>query len=195
MLTQALIFVLETFFGLFALCLLLRFFLQLMRAPARNPLSYFLGALTDFIVVPVRRTVPGVGGLDLSTLILSWLCEFVLIALVRWVQGADFGPAVGTVLVVLGLLAAVRLVRWLIYVVMVAVIAQALLTWVSPYSPAMPVLNSLARPFLRIFQRRIPPIGNVDLSPLFVLVVCQLLLILVVAWLEGALIAALRPSF
>jgi YggT family protein len=69
----------------------------------------------------------------------------------------------------------------------IAVIIQAVLTWVSPYSPAMPLLNSLTRPFLRVFQRRIPPIGNVDLSPLFLLVVCQLLLFLV-AWIEAEVV-------
>src|SRR4249919_2818642 len=59
MLTQALAFLLETFLGLFALALLLRFYLQLLRAPARNPLSTFLAALTDWIVVPARRVIPG----------------------------------------------------------------------------------------------------------------------------------------
>ena len=78
MLTQALQFLLEVFVGLFALALLLRFFLQWLRAPVRNPLSYFLGALTDWIVVPARRVIPGLWGLDLATLLLAWLMEFVL---------------------------------------------------------------------------------------------------------------------
>jgi YggT family protein len=69
---------------------------------------------------------------------------------------------------------------------MVTVIVQAVLTWINPYSPVMPLLNSLARPFLRIFQRLIPPIGNVDLSPLFVVIVCQLLLMVPIAFLEAA---------
>jgi YggT family protein len=74
-----------------------------------------------------------------------------------------------------------------LYILIVAVIAQAVLTWVAPYSPAMPMLNSVTRPFLGPFQRRIPPVGNVDLSPIFLLVTCQLLLF-VVAWLESALV-------
>jgi len=61
---------------------------------------------------------------------------------------------------------------------------QVVLSWVSPHSPVMPLLNGMTRPVLRVFQRRIPPIGNVDLSPLFALVVIQLLLMLPVAWLE-----------
>jgi len=64
---------------------------------------------------------------------------------------------------------------------------QAILSWVSPYSPAAPLLNSIARPFLRVFQKRVPPVGNVDLSPLFVLVVCQIVL-MATAWLEGSVV-------
>ena len=70
-----------------------------------------------------------------------------------------------------------------IWILIVTVTVQAVLTWVSPYSPARPLLNRLVSPFLRVFQRRVPPVGNVDLSPLFVLVVCYLLL-MVVLWLE-----------
>ncbi|MEE8618304.1 MAG: YggT family protein, partial [Nitrosomonadaceae bacterium] len=62
------------------------------------------------------------------------------------------------------------------YIVMIAVIVQAVLSWFSPYSPMAPLLDSFTRPFLRIFRERIPPIGNIDLSPLFVLVIIQLLL-------------------
>ena len=64
-------------------------------------------------------------------------------------------------------------------------VVQAVLTWVNPYSPIAPLLNSMTRPFLRVFQRLVPPIGNVDLSPLFVIVICQLLLMLPVAYLEA----------
>jgi len=70
---------------------------------------------------------------------------------------------------------------------MAAVIVQVVLSWVGPYSPLMPLANSMTRPFLRALQRRVPPIGNVDLSPLFVLVVIQLLLMLPIAWAEGSL--------
>jgi YggT family protein len=68
---------------------------------------------------------------------------------------------------------------------------QAVLTWVNPYSPVMPLLNSLSRPFLRVFRRFVPPIGNVDLSPLFVVIACQLLLMLPIALAEGAIMKLL----
>ena len=187
---QALQFLLETFLGLFALALLLRFFLQWLRAPARNPLAYFLSALTDWIVVPARRVIPGLWGLDLATLLLAWLTEVVLILATYWLKGSGLEPAAGVSLVLIGFLAAVQLVKLSLWILMIAVIVQALLSWLSPFSPAMPLLNSLVRPFLRVFQKRIPPVGNVDLSPLFVVVVCQLLL-MAVAWLE---VVAVRAS-
>ncbi len=173
---QALIFLLETFLGLFALALLLRFHLQAVRAPARNPLSYFLGSLTDFIVRPARRVVPGLWGYDMSTLLLSWLTELVLVVLVLMLKGWSMGPGVGTAIVAICLLAALNLLRLFLYILMVAVIAQAVLSLIGRHNPAAPILNSMTRPFLGIFQRRIPPVGNVDLSPLFVLVICQVLL-------------------
>lgn len=173
---QVLIFLLETFLGLFALALVLRFFLQVVRAPARNPLSHFLSALTDFIVRPTRRVVPGLWGYDLSTLLLAWITELVLVGLVLALKGWQPGPNVGAAAIGIFLLAALNLLKLFLYILMVAVIAQAILSLIGRYNPATPILNAMTRPFLGIFQRRIPPVGNVDLSPLFVLVICQVLI-------------------
>jgi YggT family protein len=186
MLNNAIVFLLETFLGLFALALLLRFYLQALRAPARNPLSTFLGALTDWIVVPARRVIPGLWGMDLSTLVLAWATEVVLLVAKFSLGGPETGGAVGAAMIALLLLGAVEVIKLSVYILLVAVILQVVLSWVAPYSPAMPMLNSLTRPFLGPLQRRIPPVGNVDLSPIFLLVGCQLLLFLV-AWVETAL--------
>ncbi|MEO8038921.1 MAG: YggT family protein [Betaproteobacteria bacterium] len=187
MLSQALVFLLQTFLGLLALALLLRFFLQLVRAPARNPVSQFLAALTDFAVRPARRIIPGLWGIDLSTLVLAWIVEFVLLLAVLWIVGQGFGGDVGISVLALILLAALNVLRLSIYILMGALIVQAVLSWVAPQSPIAPVANTLTRPFLRPLQRRIPPIGAVDLSPLFAIVACQLILMLPVAWLESVI--------
>ena len=79
-----------------------------------------------------------------------------------------------------------EIVKLSLYILMFAVIAQAVLSWVAPYSPAMSLLNTMVRPFLTPFQRRIPTIGNVDISPLFLIVFIQILLF-VVAWLKANL--------
>lgn len=184
MISGALIFLVNTAFDLFAVALLLRFFMQWARAPLRNPLSEFLNALTDWMVRPARRFIPGLWGLDLATLVLAWLLMMIELAIVFQIRGYQFGPQAGLAFAALVLLAAVVLVKLLIYIVMVVVVVQAVLTWVNPYSPVTPLLNSLSRPFLRVFRRFIPPIGNVDLSPLFVVIVCQLLLMLPIYFME-----------
>ena len=186
MLTNALIFLVNTVFGLFVVALLLRFYLQWVRASYRNPLSEFLQALTDFMVRPARRLIPGLWGLDLATLALAWLVQLVEILIVLQIKDYGLGPAAGQTFAAAALLALVMLVKIGLYIVMAAVIVQVVLSWVGPYSPLMPLANSMTRPFLRVFQRRVPPIGNVDLSPLFALVVIQLLLMLPVAYLEAA---------
>jgi YggT family protein len=187
MITRALIFLIETAAGLYTLLLLLRFYLQWARAPQRNPLSDFINALTNFAVRPARRVIPGLWGMDLASLLLAWLVQFVDLFLVLQLRGYEFGAAPGQAIFAMMLLAAVMLVRLGLYIVIVVLIAQAVLSWVNPYSPIAPLLNALSRPFLRPFQRLIPPVANVDLSPLFVIIACQLLLMLPVAYLEGAL--------
>ena len=183
---QALIFLLEVFLGLFSLALLLRFYLQAVRAPARNPLSQFLAALTDLIVRPTRRVIPGLWGYDLSTLLLAWLTEMLLLAGVLALKGYQLGPGVGSAFIGLMLLAALSLLKLFIYILMVAVFAQAILSFVAPRGPVTSVLASLTRPFLGLFRRRVPPVGGVDLSPLFVLVICQVLLMWPLDSLEHA---------
>ena len=187
MIAGALVFLVETLGGLFTVALLLRFLLQWTRAAQRGPVSDFFNALTNFAVRPARRVIPGLWGLDLATLVLAWLTQLIEVALVLQLRGYDFGPAAGPAIVALLLLAAVMVLRFLLYIVIVVVILQAVLSWVNPYSPIAPLLNALTRPLLRPFQRRIPPLANVDLSPLFVIIVCQLLLMLPVAYAESAL--------
>lgn len=187
MLAQTLIFLITTVGDLFVLALLLRFILQWVRAPARNQLSEFVAALTDFVVRPARRVIPGWWGLDLATLVLAWLAAMLQLWLVLQIKGYMPGSAVGAVPAVIAGLAALEIARLAVYVVMVAVILQAVLSWVNPYNPLGPLLGSVTRPFLRPFQKWVPTIANVDLSPLFVLLICQLLLAVPLVWLEATL--------
>jgi YggT family protein len=184
MLSQALLFLVETVLGLFGLALLMRFYLQLVRAPYRNPLSQFITAITDFAVLPARRIIPGLWGMDLATLALAWLIQFVELFLVRELEGRSLGAMPGLALTGLALLAVVMLFKTSVYILMVAVLVQAVLSWVNPHTPIAPVLDALTRPFLGPIQRRLPPLGGVDLSPLFLLIALQLVLMLPTAWLE-----------
>lgn len=184
MLTQAAQFLLETVFGLFVLAALLRFYLQLMRAPFRNPFSQFVAALTDFAVRPLRRVIPGLFGLDLASLLLAWLVEFLLLLALFWLGGFFLLKSGPSVFLAIFFLAAVKLLKISIYILLGAVFVQAILSWVNPYSPLAPVLHSLTEPFLGPVRRFIPPLANVDLSPLVIFLICELLLMVPVAWLE-----------
>jgi len=177
-------FLVETVVGLFSLALLLRFYLQLVRAPYRNPVSQFLCALTDFIVIPARRVIPGLWGMDLASLVLAWLTETILLVALLALRGVELRSALGSVIVAIALLAAIKIVKMSIYILMVAVIIQAILSWMNPYSPIAPLLNSLTQPFLRPLQKRIPMVANVDLSPLVLIIALQLVLMVPIAWLE-----------
>jgi YggT family protein len=176
MLNQILIFLLDTLLGLFSLALLLRFYMQLLRAPYRNPLSHFVIALTDFLVKPARRIIPSFRNMDLSTLLLAWLMQTIMLAGMYKLQGYSFGSNIGLATGALALLGMVGIIRMTLYIIMAAVIIQAILSWINPYSPLAPLLDSFTRPFLGVIRARIPPIGNIDLSPLFVLVIIQMLL-------------------
>ena len=144
-----------------------------------------MAALTDFGVRPARRFIPGLWGYDLSSLVLAWAVQFVLVGSVLVIKDYQFTGPIGTDLVGIIGLSAVNLLKLTVYIVLIATIVQAVLSWINPYSPAAPILHAMTRPFLRVFQRRLPPIGGVDLSPLFVLVVCQILLMWPVLYLRA----------
>jgi YggT family protein len=177
MLSQILHFLLDTLFGFFVFVLLARFYLQLMRAPFRNPLGQFIIALTNWLVVPARRVIPGMFGLDLSSFLLAWLIEALLLMLLYLLRGGGLPSGPGAMLGMLLSLGLIELARYSLYLLIGVILVQAVISWINPYAPLAPLFNALAAPFLRPFRRVVPPIGNVDLSPLFVLVTAQLLLI------------------
>lgn len=173
MLAQIGVFLVDAVFSFFVFVLLARFHFQWLRVPFRNPLGEFVLATTNWLVVPARRVVPGFAGLDLATLLLA----FVVQALGLWAQATIVGaePGLGT----LAAIAAVDLVRYSLYILVFAVIVQAVLSWVNPYTPLAPAFDTLTRPFLRPLRRFVPPVGNVDLTPLILLLVLYVVLIVV----------------
>jgi YggT family protein len=168
-----------TAFGFFVYALLLRFHMQWLRAPFRNPIGQFVSALTDWVVRPARRVVPGLFGLDLASILIAWIVEALMLVLLYWLRGVSFaGTAPGIAAGMLFTLAAMELVRASLYLLIGVVIVQVIISWVNPHAPLAPVFDALTRPFYALFRRFVPSIGNVDLSPLFVLLVAQVLLIL-----------------
>ena len=181
MISNALIFLVQTLCEFFAGMLLLRFWMQWSRAPFRNPLSEFLQALTNFMVLPARRVIPGLWGHDLATLVLAWLILLIETVLVLAIKGYALNMGAAGALLALSL---VLMLRVAVYLAMFVIIVQAVLSWVSPQAWMSSVLSAVSRPLLRPLQKFIPPVGNFDLTPLVALIVCQLILMLPLAYLE-----------
>ena len=161
MIAGALVFLIQTLGNLFAIAVLLRFMMQLFRVPFRNPFAQFIVALTDFAVKPVRRVVPGLFGLDWACLLVALLVKMVVVTAAFWLDGFPFA------------------------------LVRAVLSWVNSNNPLMPVVYELSEPFLRPLRRFIPMVSNVDLTPLALFILCQLVLMVPVMALERALLGAL----
>lgn len=191
MIAGALSFLLQTLGNLFVIAVLLRFMMQLFRVPFRNPFAQFIVALTDFAVKPLRRVVPGVFGLDWACLILAWLVEVLVVVADYWLDGFPFGLAGSQVWPVMMGLGLVRLLSLAVYMVIGLTLVRAVLSWVNTNSPLMPVVYELSEPFLRPLRRIVPMVSNVDLTPLVLFILCQLVLMVPVFALERALLSAL----
>ena len=185
MLNNALAYLIDVFFGLVTYTLLLRLVMQLLRAPFRNPLGQAVMALTDWIVKPLRKVLPGYRGVDWATVVAAIVFQFAWLLALQFTFGrafALFGPGIAFLL----LATVIALVKALLWLVIIVVFAQAILSWVAPDGPLAGVLNALTFPVLRPVRRGVPPIGGtLDLSPLIVIVLAQLLLITIVPWLES----------
>jgi YggT family protein len=191
MIGPALKFLLDTAFGLLTYAFLLRFAMQWLRAPFRNPVGQALTALTDWAVKPLRRVLPGFRGFDWSTLLLAWLAQFLWLLAVGWLLGS--GGLSGTAVAVLALVAAIELLKAALWLLIVVVFVQAILSWVAPDGPVAGLLNALTYRFLAPVRRIVPPLGGtLDLSPLIVIVLAQLTLMLPVHWLETLVLGAFR---
>lgn len=171
----ALFFVIKTLLDLYLLAYLLRFLLQWARADFHNPLSQFILRITDPVVRPLHRVVPGWRGLDLSPLVALLVLQLLVTAMLLYL-------ATGA-LVSAGMLlyyAMLRIIVGAVRLYFVAILAHVIISWISPghWNPLISVLHSLTRPLLQPVRRVVPPIGGLDLSPLFVLIGLQALLIL-----------------
>ena len=191
---EALFFMVKTGLSVFSLVFLLRFYLQVVRATLNNPLSIFVRAITDFAVVPVRRFVPSWRNYDLSTLGLALICEILMLIFVLMMSNINLPGITFNILLAVVSLSFISLIKMFVYIVIVVTFAQAILSWVNPYSPIMTLLTVMTSPFLNIFRNRVRLIGGVDLTPLFLLLFCQLILIWPVNALNKAMLVLLSAS-
>lgn len=162
-------FLLTVIFQLFILAVLLRFLLQWVRADFYNPLSQALVKLTNPLLRPLRRLIPGWGGIDLAALVLAFVLQLVLAIILIALRGGPLHPL--TIL----LWSLSELVALTFNIFIFSLIIQAILSWITPgqYNPASALLHRLNEPLLRPARRLIPPFSGLDLSPLVVILLLQ----------------------
>jgi len=173
---RALEFLIRAAFGLYILAVLLRLLMQWARADFRNPVGRLVIRATNPVVVPLRRVVPGLAGVDLATVLLAFGLQALELALLGWLAGRV--PAPGG----LAVLAAAALAAFVIQIYTVTIIVEAILSWIAPGGghPLAWLLGQLNAPVLRPFRRMVPSVGGIDLSPLVALILLQLAQILLV---------------
>ena len=172
-------FLLDVAAGLLGGACLLRLYMQHQRIPFGNPVGRFVFALTDWIVLPLRKVLPGYKRWDFASLIAAYLFELAQFGILALMIGRG-----GAAVPALALFGVIRLV---ISGAVGLTIVYAILSWVNADSPMVDVIDRLAAPLLRPFRRMIPLVGGFDLSPLALLVVLQVLAI-IVANLQDALL-------
>ncbi|MEZ5523751.1 MAG: YggT family protein [Pseudomonadales bacterium] len=170
-------YLIQTLFGLYVLAIMLRFLLQIARADFYNPVSQAIVKVTNPALRPLRRIIPGFGGLDISALLLALIVQMTAIALILLLHGYSLP----NILLMAGW-ALTGLFALVLNIYFFTLIAVIILSWVAPHSrnPLATLVFQLVEPIMLPMRRIIPPLGGLDLSPIFIFILINLVRILVV---------------
>jgi len=157
------VFLIDIIFQLYATVLLIRLLLQWVRADFYNPISQFIVKITNPPVIPLRKVIPGFGGIDVATLLIA----FLVLAIKTMLVYQTIEP-LAVAIVALG-----ETLTLLISIFLYSIIIQAIMSWVNPdpRNPAVSLLNSLTFPILKHFRNLMPPISGMDISPIFAIII------------------------
>jgi YggT family protein len=172
-LNNAVLFLINTLFDLYLFILCIRFILAWSRADYFNPITRIIIQLTQPVIAPLRRVIPNYQRIEGSTLIFIIFLEIIKICILSWLM-------IGIVTFIPVLLTALEhTIKLFLSTFFYAIIAFVIMSWISPGpSPLRQVLTQLSDPLLRPCQRIIPPIGGLDISPIFAIILIQFLTIL-----------------
>jgi YggT family protein len=149
--------------------LLLRFWMQVVRIRPPSSIGQFTFQLSDWLVRPLRRVLPGVGGIDWASLIGAFLIALLATVIDIWIVSQFSVQAVL-------LLSVLRLLQWIFYGLMGFIFIEVIFSWVNPHAPLAPFVRALNEPLMRPLRRVIPLVGNIDLTPLVALVLLRIVL-------------------
>jgi len=173
---QALVFLVDAVVSFFCTLFLLRFMMQAMRVSFAGQIGDFVVKLTNWAVKPLRRIIPGLGGFDWASLFAALAIQLLLSALLVGISGQVISADAGTVALMAGWFAIRTLLRLAVYILIGALILQAVLSWINPYSPLAAPAHQLTRPLLDPIRRIMPAISGIDLSPLVAILLLQAVL-------------------
>ena len=167
-------FLLQTVAVILGVTLLARAYMSYLGLPARNPLAQFSIALTDWLVRPLRLLARSAGRIDTATLLAAVLVAMTYASLRFLLAGIGMASWPLPELLLMSL---IELLRWGLYLVLWLTLLHVVISWVNPHAPIAPAVSLLARPFLAPFQRALPTVGGIDLSPLVVILIVNVMLI------------------
>ena len=168
---DAAIFIIQTLGSLYLLIVLMRFILQLVRANFYNPLCQFVVKATQPLLKPLRRVIPSLFGLDMSSLVLALLLQILLFAVILMLNGYQAFTVLLLPWALIGIFSLfLKIIFW-------SMIISVILSWVAPgsRSPGAELVAQITEPVLAPFRRLIPNLGGLDISPIFAFIVIQLL--------------------
>ena len=171
-LSEILGYLVQTLLSLYLLTMLLRFVLQLVRADFYNPICQFLVKVTNPLVIPLRRVLPGFGGLDMASLVLALLLQLAGIVALLLINGLGLPN-----ILLLLLWSVIGLIGLLVNIYFFALLAMIILSWVAPGSnhPAIYLLFQITEPVMAPFRKALPSMGGMDFSPILVFILINVI--------------------
>ena len=165
-------YLIQTLLSLYLLAMLLRFLLQLARADFYNPICQFLVKITNPLVIPLRRVIPGVAGLDMASLLLALLLQLAGIVALLLINGL----ALPNILLLL-VWSALGVIGLLVNIYFFALLAMIILSWIAPGSsnPAIYLLFQITEPVMAPFRKALPAMGGMDFSPILVFIIINVI--------------------
>jgi YggT family protein len=176
------ILIIQTLGSIYLLIVMLRFLLQIARADFYNPMSQFAVKATNPALLPLRKIIPGVMGIDLASLVLALLLQYGVIQVSAFILG--FGLINPLSVVIWGLVGTLALT---VNIFFWSLIIMVIASWVAPQSghPALLLVNQLVEPIMAPFRKIMPDMGGIDLSPIFAFLALNVVQVLV-KYLAGA---------
>lgn len=173
--------VVNTFINLYLLVVILRFLLQVVRADFYNPLSQFIVKATNPLLVPMRKAIPGFGGIDIASLVLAILVQALGLSLIMMIKGAMPVPEIL-------LWSVINIIAFVLNIYFFGLLISIIASWVAPgsYNPALILINQILEPVTRPIRKMLPDMGGLDISPIIVFLLIQVLSIVHIAIAQSA---------